>query len=118
MPFVETLICWVVTTVLGLTIIKDLIWWTSFFKWQYWANTHVWQGLAVFVVFHFCVCGLALLYRRIFPQLSLVFIYLGLQLFFYLLFLIKGFWSSRRPYGTSLVDDDIRHPGHSLGRMA
>ncbi|MBF0505038.1 MAG: hypothetical protein HQL14_08055 [Candidatus Omnitrophica bacterium] len=90
LAFIEALICWTVTTVVGVRIIIDVIKWSGFVKWASLGNTHLWQGLGVFVIFHSTVCGLSFLYRRIFPQLSLVFIYLNLQLLFYLLFLIKG----------------------------
>ena len=88
--FIETLICWTVTAVVGFRIITDVIRWSGFFKWQLWLNAHLWEGLAIFIAFHFTVCVLAFLYHRIFPQLFFVFIYLNLQLLFYLLFLIKG----------------------------
>ena len=94
---IEGLICWVVTAVIGFKIIKDVIWWTGFIKWQSWSNAHLWEGLAIFIIFHFSVVSLAFLYRRIFSQLSLVFIYLNLQLFFYLLFLIKGLFLACLP---------------------
>ena len=94
---IEGLICWAVTAVIGFKIIKDVIWWTGFIKWQSWSNAHLWEGLAIFIIFHFSVVSLAFLYRRIFSQLSLVFIYLNLQLFFYLLFLIKGLFLAGLP---------------------
>ena len=86
----ETSVCWLLTGVIGFIIIKDIVFWCHFIPWQGWSNIGLWKGLAICILFHSCVAGLAFLYRRILPQLSFVFIYLNLQLFFYLLFLIKG----------------------------
>jgi len=90
LPLIETRICWIITTSLGFLIVKDIIRWVGFFKWPSLPDTQIWIGFSYFIIFHLITVSLASLYRRLFTQLSLVFIYLNLLLFFYLLFLIKG----------------------------
>ncbi len=90
LSFLGTGLPWLVTCVLGFVVLKDVARWTHFIKWPSMSNVLLWQGMAVLALYHAAVAGLACLYRRIFPQLSVVFIYLNLQLWFYFLFLVKG----------------------------